>query len=143
MERAQDYKHSDKVGDRVGHEVSYYAHTAVRSERSRDQNLENWQLLSTHLHNVCSGNAYRLSNSPSRAKLPAGRWGTGMDFLREPGCCPPLSVQKKEGLRKPRMEVIVSTFRPKRLGSSQPILAARLVLIRSLYRPKPATSSIL
>jgi hypothetical protein len=44
---------------------------------------------------------------------------------------------------KPRMEVIVSTLRQKRLGSSQPIMAARLVLIRSLFNPKPAPSSIL
>ena len=42
---------------------------------------------------------------------------------------------KKMGLRKPRMEVIVSTFRQKRLGSSQPIVAARLVLIRALHNP--------
>jgi hypothetical protein len=34
------------------------------------------------------------------------------------------------GLRKPRVEVIVLTLRQKRLGSSQPIVAARLVLIR-------------
>jgi hypothetical protein len=47
----------------------------------------------------------------------------------------------KRGLRKPRAEVIVPTFRQKRLGSSQPIVAARLVLIHTLLTPKlPATS---
>jgi len=39
-------------------------------------------------------------------------------------------VRKKVGLRKPRAEVIVALRQ--RLGSSQPIVAARLVLIRDL-----------
>jgi hypothetical protein len=67
----------------------------------------------------------------------------GVDFLARPCCCPLLSLRgTKKGLRKPRMEVIVSTFREKRLGSSQPIVAARLVLIRTLHNSKPASLSI-
>lgn len=49
----------------------------------------------------------------------------------------------KMGLRKPRMEVIVSTLRQKRLGSSQPIVAARLVLIRGLHTGRRADVSSL
>ena len=95
--RAGGYKRFDKAGARLGHEVNYYAHTAVRSDGTPDPNPAKWQLLST----------------------------------------------KKGGLRKPRMEVIVPTFRQQRLGSSQPIMAARLVLIRALHNPKPAASSTL
>ncbi|MCX6928649.1 MAG: hypothetical protein NT154_36370 [Verrucomicrobia bacterium] len=50
--RARSYKRFDKVGKRVGHEVNYYAHTAVRSDGTPDQDTANWQLLSTHLSNV-------------------------------------------------------------------------------------------
>ena len=52
MGRAQGYKHFDKTGKERGLEVSYYAHTAVRSDRTQDQNLENWQLTSTRLRNA-------------------------------------------------------------------------------------------
>src|ERR1035437_2792224 len=52
MGRARGYKRFDKAGRRLGHEGSYYAHTAVRSDGTPDQNLANWQLLSTHLRNV-------------------------------------------------------------------------------------------
>jgi len=55
-------------------------------------------------------------------------------FLLTAPLRPPERVyEKKKGLRKPRAEVIVPTLRQKRLGSSQPILAARLVLIRTFY----------
>jgi CRISPR-associated endonuclease/helicase Cas3 len=52
MERTQGYKRFDKAGRRLGHEVSYYAHAAVRSDGTPDLVTANWQLLSTHLRNV-------------------------------------------------------------------------------------------
>jgi hypothetical protein len=64
---------------------------------------------------------------------------------------PPRSLRKRKmglrepqvGLRKPRAEVIVSTFRQKRLGSSQPIVAARLVLIRAKNKAEATIVSTL
>ena len=52
MGRARGYKRFDKAGTRLGHEVNYYAHTAVRLDGAPDQNLANWQLLSMHLRGV-------------------------------------------------------------------------------------------
>jgi hypothetical protein len=52
MRRARGYKRFDKARSRLGHEVNYYAHTAVRSDGKPDPNPANWQLLSTHLRNV-------------------------------------------------------------------------------------------
>ena len=79
------------------------------------------------------------SSDLGKASTEAGRHGSGLfDKASLPS---PTGLPKKGGLRKPRMEVIVSTFQQKRLGSSQPIVAARLVLIRALYSPKPAASS--
>jgi CRISPR-associated endonuclease/helicase Cas3 len=52
MGRARGYKRFGKVGSRLGHEVNYYAHTAVRSDGTPERDTANWQLLSTHLRNV-------------------------------------------------------------------------------------------
>ena len=52
MGRARGYKRFDKAGRRLGHEVNYYAHTAVRSDGTPERDTANWQLLSTHLGNV-------------------------------------------------------------------------------------------
>lgn len=55
----------------------------------------------------------------------------GNKFLHKASLLIPAELaEKKTGLRKPRVEVIVPALRRKRLGSSQPIVAARLVLIR-------------
>ena len=76
-----------------------------------------------------------------KASTEARRYGN--EFLNNALLLRPDGFAKKGGLRKPRMEVIVPAFRQERLGSSQPIVAARLVLIRTLDNPKPAASSIL
>ena len=80
-----------------------------------------------------------------KASTKPMRHGNGL--LNKARWHPSLSLGEiKMGLiacAKPRMEVIVSTLRQKRLGSSQPIVAARLVLIRKLFNPKPAPSSTL
>jgi hypothetical protein len=52
MRQAGDYNRFDKVGAGIGHDVNYYAHTAVRPDGKPDPNPANWQLLSTHLRNV-------------------------------------------------------------------------------------------
>ncbi len=52
MRRVRGYNRFDKAGKGIGHEVSYYAHTAVGSDGTPDRNPANWQLLSTHLLNV-------------------------------------------------------------------------------------------
>jgi CRISPR-associated endonuclease/helicase Cas3 len=52
MGRARSYKRFDKAETRLGHEVNYYAHTAVRSDGTPERDTANWQLLSTHLRNV-------------------------------------------------------------------------------------------
>ena len=52
MGRARGYKRFDKAGQRIGYDLNYYAHTAVRSDAKPDLETANWQLLSTHLRNV-------------------------------------------------------------------------------------------
>jgi hypothetical protein len=52
MGRARRYKRFDKIGEGIGQDVNYYAHTAVRPDGKPDPNPANWQLLSTHLRNV-------------------------------------------------------------------------------------------
>jgi hypothetical protein len=54
----------------------------------------------------------------------------GNEFLHKASPIIVADQQKVTGLRKPRVEVIVALRQ--RLGSSQPIVAARLVLIREL-----------
>ena len=76
-------------------------------------------------------------------RTATGALQCGNGLLSNDSLLLPAEPAKKRGLRKPRMEVIVSSFRKKRLGSSQPIMAARLVLIRSLYNPCPSTASTL
>ena len=53
MGRARSYKRFDKARRGLGHEVNYYAHTAVRSDGTPDSDTANWQLLSTYLGYVC------------------------------------------------------------------------------------------
>ena len=53
MGRAGCYKRFYEARTRLGHEVNYYAHTAVRSDGAPDPNPANWQLLSSHLGHVC------------------------------------------------------------------------------------------
>ena len=52
MGQARRYKHFDNVAEGIGHDLNYYAHTAVRSDGTPDLDTANWQLLSTHLRNV-------------------------------------------------------------------------------------------
>jgi CRISPR-associated endonuclease Cas3-HD len=52
MGRVRGYKRFDKAGEGIGYDVNYYAHTAVRWDGMPDQNLANWQSLSTHLRKV-------------------------------------------------------------------------------------------
>jgi hypothetical protein len=55
MGRARGYKRFDKARRRLGHEVKHYAYTAVRPDGAPDQNLANWQLLSTHYRRTRKG----------------------------------------------------------------------------------------
>jgi hypothetical protein len=50
MGRARGYKRFDKVGEGIGYDVNYYAHTVVRSDGTPERDTARGELLSMHLH---------------------------------------------------------------------------------------------
>lgn len=80
-------------------------------------------------------------------KASPGTMGHGNGLLNKAWLLPPAELANKNGADRLREAPYGShrsclAAKAARLFS-QPIMAARLVLIRSLYNPKPATSSIL